>query len=82
MANKLGQVHKIGKQNRTCPDITNNIITVPDSILFCHNKYDKDIDMKHKYPLPKIIGTESTVDWRLGNSQGQARCHQTNNSDP
>ena len=62
--------------------MTNNILTVPASILFCHNKYDKDIDMKHKYPPPKIIETESTVDWRLGNSQGQARCHQTIYSDP
>ena len=40
------------------------------------------IDMKHKYPPPKMIGTESTVDGRLGNSQGQSICHQTTNNDP
>ena len=62
--------------------MNNNILTVPASILFFHNKYDKDIDMKHKYPPQKIIVTESTVDWRLVNSQGQATCHQTINIDP
>ena len=82
MANKLGQFHKLGKQNRNQPDLTNNILTVPASILFCRNKYDKEFDMKHKYPPPKIIGTKSTVYWHLGNIQGQARCHQTINNYP
>ena len=38
--------------------------------------------MTHKYPLPKIIGTEATVDRRLGNIQGQSRFNQNTNNDP
>ena len=33
-------------------------------------------------PLPKIIGTEATVNKNLGNSQGQARHHKTTNNNP
>ena len=43
MANKIGRVQKLGKQTRNWPDMTNNILTVPAWILFCHNIDDKKI---------------------------------------
>ena len=35
MANRVGQVHKLGKKGRKRPDVTNNITAVPASISFC-----------------------------------------------
>ena len=33
-------------------------------------------------PMPKRIGSKSTVNERIGNSQGQSRYHKTTNDDP
>ena len=52
MANRIGRVQKLGKQNRKQPETTTNLLTVPASILFCQNKNDKEID--------KIIKSSST----------------------
>ena len=48
MANRIVQFHKLGKHNSKRTDMNTNLLTVPFSISFCHNKYNKNIDMKLK----------------------------------
>ena len=45
MANRIGRVHKLGKQNKKGPGMNNNILTVSIESSFCHNKDDINIDM-------------------------------------
>ena len=45
MANRIGRVHKLGKQNRKQPDMITNLIKVPVSTLYSHNTNYKNIDM-------------------------------------
>ena len=45
MAKRIGQVHKLGKNNRNQPGITTNLLTVPLSISFFHSTNDKKMDM-------------------------------------
>ena len=45
MANIIGQVQKLRKHKTDQPDMNFNILTVPVSISFYHNTYDKNIYM-------------------------------------
>ena len=45
MANRIGRVDKLGKQNRKQPEMSTNIIKFPVSISLCHNTDDKYIYM-------------------------------------
>ena len=45
MTNRIGRVHKLGKQNRRQTDMNTNILTFPVFISFCNNTNYKNIDM-------------------------------------
>ena len=62
MANRIGQVQKLGKQNRKRPDMSTNIITFLVSILFCHNPDNKNIGMTLNLSSTKNISYTTTAD--------------------
>ena len=62
MANIIGRVHKLGKQNRKLSNMTTNITTVPFSISFCHNADDKNIDMTLNPSYNNTMSYTNTAD--------------------
>ena len=60
MSNRIGRVHKLGKQNIKRPDMITNILTVPVSTSFYYNTYGKSIDMKLNLSYNNTMSSTTT----------------------
>ena len=62
MANIIGRVQKLGKQNRNQPDMNTNLLTVSFLINFFHNTDDKNIDMTLNSSSTNTMSSNTTSD--------------------
>ena len=62
MANRTSRVHKLSKHYIKQHARTDNLLTLPVSIWFCHNTDDKCIDMELNAPSTNNTSSTTTAD--------------------